>query len=58
MIQAKQRYDDSHGIEVDDEPKVMSLFDMRAKTDIAGDQQRVARVEWLAFKRYTTTGRY
>ncbi|MEO7205469.1 MAG: hypothetical protein ABI145_01470 [Steroidobacteraceae bacterium] len=62
MIEAKERCDDSRCIEEDDEPRVMSLLDMRAKADLAEDRQRVARaewcLEWIAFKRYTTPGRY
>ncbi len=62
MIEAKERYDDSHGVEEDDEPRVVTLLDMRAQAEIAGDRQRVARaewcLEWIAFKRYTTPGRH
>jgi hypothetical protein len=60
MIDATERDDDYHGMDEDDEPRVITLLDMRAKADLAGDAQRVARaewcLEWLAFKRYTTPG--
>lgn len=59
MIETKKSYDDSHGLEEDAEPRVITLLDVRAKADIAGDIGPVARAEWclerIAFKRYAFT---
>jgi hypothetical protein len=59
MAAIKERpYDAQRIANDDDDPRVMTLLDMRAKADIAGDWEHVARaewcLEWLAFKRYTT----
>ena len=62
MAAIKERQDDAQSIaNDDDDPRVMTLLDMRAKADVAGDWEHVARaewcLEWLAFKRYTMPGR-
>jgi hypothetical protein len=62
MAARTERQDDAQGIvNGDDDPRVTNLLDMRAKADIAGDWEHVARaewcLEWMAFKRYLTPGR-
>jgi hypothetical protein len=62
MAARTERQEDAQGIvNDDDDPRVIELLDMRAKADIAGDWERVARaewcLEWIAFKRYIKPGR-
>ncbi|MDP9089690.1 MAG: hypothetical protein M3O26_13245 [Pseudomonadota bacterium] len=62
MAARLERQDEAQVIVSDDaDPRVVELLDMRAKADLAGDLQHVARaewcLEWIAFKRFITPGR-
>ena len=62
MAARTHRQDEAQVIASDgDDPRVVELLDMRAKAELAGDWQHVARAEWclgwVTFKRLIAPAR-